>query len=91
MSRIFGKARSVTASRELLGCPAYAALKGWGLPYLMRAITGIDGQPSGIAVLNVQMRPSLTRVELQQDSDLEKAESEFQNICRNCELEAAEW
>ena len=79
VQRIFGKAPICYGQPgSSWAAQAYAALKGWGVPlYLDESDhVGIDGQPFWYCgLLNVlKMRPFLTRVELQQDSDLEKAQ-----------------
>jgi hypothetical protein len=83
--RIFGRVPICYGQPGASWTPqAYAALKQWGVSlYLDEGDhVGIHNQPFWYCgLLNVfKMRGYLTRVELQQDSDLEKAKSEFLNI-----------
>jgi len=85
VQRIFGKAPVCYGQPGASWAPqTYAALKRWGIRlYLDESDhVGIHSQPFWYCgLLNVlKMREFLTRVELGQDSDLEKAKSEFQAI-----------
>jgi hypothetical protein len=65
---------------------AYGAMKRWGMPLYLdeSSHVGIQSQPFWYCgVLNVlNLQEFVTRVELHQDSDLAKAEIEFQSICQ---------
>ena len=85
VQRIFGKAPLCYGQPgDSWAAQPYAALRRWGVPlYLDEGDhVGIRNQPFWYCgLLNVfKMREFVTRVQLRQDSDLEKARGEFQAI-----------